>query len=157
MQDPPGRTAPSLGKGSDRGVHPVGEPAVPFLMQRDEQRFLTVEVQVRGAFGHPGLGGDIGHGGGVIPGPGEAGQRGGDDLVPPRRPPLLSDLGHAGPPVPVPGARSAPPPRIPGHSRRPGSSRTPVSPRSTGTTTGRPPAPARRRSRAPRPPSSPAR
>src|SRR5205823_6646830 len=51
--------------------------------------------------GHPGLRGDIGNGGGVIASPGEAGQRGRDDLVAPRRPRRLSDLGHAGRPVPA--------------------------------------------------------
>jgi hypothetical protein len=87
----------------------------PIPVQREEQGFLAVEVQVWRFLGHLGLGGDAGHRGGVVAAAGEARQPGGDDLLPPRRPRPLSDLRHAGRPPPGPRHPLAPEPR---HCRR---------------------------------------
>jgi hypothetical protein len=72
------------------------------LVQRQEQGLLAVEVQIRGALGHPGLRGHVSHGGGVIAGPGKARQSGGDDLAAPRAPPQRSSA-----PAPPPDATPA--------------------------------------------------
>ncbi len=79
----------------ERGLQSVGEPAVPGLVQRPEQRLLALEVHVRRALGDTGLGGDVVDGGGVVAPPREAAQRSAQDVLASGFPRLGRQSGHA--------------------------------------------------------------